>query len=99
MKKEKPAESADVYLKTEDKRLYEELVKVTQVLKQGLCPGRIPRGLGYPLAQVARKQYLKAVKEATLYWGAYEISNVYGKPREEEMMGYVGSFDSIAEAL
>ncbi len=97
-KEKKPAKSAEAYLMAEDRRIYEKLVKVAQVLKEELCPEGIPRALGYPLTHLAAKEYDKAKKEAALYWGSYEISDVYSKLRETGL-GYVGRFGGLPEEL
>lgn len=89
----KPAESAKDYLEAEDKRLRAELAKVIEVLKQGLYPEGVPRALSYPLAQEVSKQYCAKEKEATLFWGQYEVAEVRSM-RRTDGDGYVGAFTS-----
>ncbi len=87
----KPAESARDYLEVEDQRLCNELVKIIQALRQGLCPDGVPRALSYPIVQEARKQYRQREKDATLFWGQYEVAEVRSTQRKDRV-GYIGAF-------
>lgn len=92
MIKEKPAETAEAFLVAEDKRIYDDLVKIRKLLSETFCGKWISRSHCNALEREAKNAYREAERTAELFWGCYEVWNVREKKREwaEDL---IGSFD------
>jgi formiminotetrahydrofolate cyclodeaminase len=92
-KPKKPARNAETYLIKEDKRIYDDLVEITKLLKETFCGKWLSRSHCNALDRAAQAAYEKAEQEAELFWGWYEVRAVR-KTKREGTEDRVGSFDT-----